>query len=48
VVEAAGVEAMAAALAEAAAWVGCDSVAVEVVEPSPLKRPLQAALRRVA
>jgi uncharacterized protein len=47
-VEAPAVEAMAQALAEAAEWVGCDSVAVELVDPAPLKRPLQQALRRVA
>jgi len=47
-VEAAAVEDMAAALAEAATWVGCDAVAVEVVEPAPLRRSLEAALRRVA
>jgi uncharacterized protein len=47
-VEAAAVEDMAAALAEAATWVGCDAVAVEVVEPASLRRSLEAALRRVA
>jgi hypothetical protein len=39
---------MAEALVEAASWVGCDSVAVESVEPSGLRASLQAALRRVA
>ena len=41
-------EAMAAALVEAASWVGCDAVAVEAVDPAPLRRPLEAALRQVA
>ncbi|MGH2499337.1 MAG: winged helix-turn-helix domain-containing protein, partial [Candidatus Limnocylindria bacterium] len=45
--EPAALEAMAAALAEAAAWVGCDGVAVEVVAPASLHAPLRAALRRV-
>jgi uncharacterized protein YcaQ len=35
---------MAAALAEAASWVGCDNVAVERVEPAGLGAPLRAAL----
>jgi uncharacterized protein YcaQ len=47
-VERGAVEAMAEALVEAASWVGCDSVAVESVEPSGLRASLQAALRRVA
>jgi uncharacterized protein YcaQ len=38
------VEPMARALAEAAGWVGCDAVAVEVVEPPELAAPLRAAL----
>jgi hypothetical protein len=38
------VPAMAAALREAAQWVGCDSVAVERVEPAELRAPLDAAL----
>jgi uncharacterized protein len=41
------VSAMAAALAEAAAWVGCDAVALERVEPPELAGPLAAALRRL-
>jgi uncharacterized protein YcaQ len=47
-IEPAAVEAMAQALMEAASWVGCDSVAVESVDPSGLRGALQAALRRVA
>lgn len=42
------VEAMAAALAEAASWVGCHAVAVERVSPPSLRAPLSAALRAVA
>jgi uncharacterized protein YcaQ len=38
------VEALAAALREAAAWVGCDAVAVERVTPSSVSAPLRAAL----
>jgi uncharacterized protein len=38
------VAAMAAALREAAAWVGCDSVALDRVEPPALAAPLRAAL----
>ncbi len=45
--EAAAVEDMAEALAEAAAWVGCDAVAVEVVDPPGLRPALEAALRRL-
>jgi hypothetical protein len=37
-------EATAAALLEAAAWVGCDSVALRRVDPSELAVPLRAAL----
>jgi hypothetical protein len=40
----AAVEAMALALTEAAAWVGCDNVAVRVVDPPELAAPLRAAL----
>jgi uncharacterized protein len=47
-VEPSAVEAMAEALAEAAEWVGCDAVGVEAVDPGEMRRPLQAALRRVA
>jgi uncharacterized protein YcaQ len=36
---------MAEALREAAGWVGCDTVAVERVEPVGLQAPLRAALR---
>ncbi|HJZ61864.1 MAG TPA: crosslink repair DNA glycosylase YcaQ family protein, partial [Miltoncostaeaceae bacterium] len=39
------VPAMAAALTEAAAWVGCDAVALERVDPAELAAPLAAALR---
>ena len=35
---------MARALAEAAEWVGCSSVAVERVQPAPLAQPLATAL----
>ncbi|MET8470408.1 crosslink repair DNA glycosylase YcaQ family protein [Streptomyces sp. NPDC006422] len=38
------VPAVAAALLEAASWVGCDSVRVEHMESAPLKRDLVAAL----
>ena len=38
------VDAMAAALREAAAWVGCDAVALEVVEPPALAAALRARL----
>lgn len=38
------VDAMAAALREAAVWVGCDSVALERVEPTGAREPLEAAL----
>ena len=38
---------MALALREAAAWVKCSDVVVERVTPASLKRPLEAALRRV-
>jgi uncharacterized protein YcaQ len=38
------VEAMAAALAEAATWVGCDDIAVRRVDPPELAAPLRAAL----
>ena len=42
------VEAMAAALVEAASWVGCDAVTVERVSPPGLRASLSAALRDVA
>jgi uncharacterized protein YcaQ len=38
------VDAMAQALREAAAWVGCDGVALGVVDPPELEAPLRAAL----
>jgi uncharacterized protein len=38
------VEAMAEALREAAEWVGCDAVALQVVDPPALATPLRAAL----
>jgi uncharacterized protein YcaQ len=38
------VEPMARALAEAAGWVGCDAVALAVVDPPELAGPLRAAL----
>jgi uncharacterized protein YcaQ len=38
------VEPMAQALVEAAEWVGCDAVALEVVDPPELAAPLRAAL----
>ena len=38
------VESMAAALREAATWVGCDGVSVDRVEPPALAKPLRAAL----
>jgi uncharacterized protein YcaQ len=38
------VDAMAQALREAAAWVGCDAVALEIVDPPELAQPLRAAL----
>jgi uncharacterized protein YcaQ len=47
-VEKGAVEDMAAALLEAALWVGCDSVVVDAVDPSGLHGSLQAALARVA
>jgi uncharacterized protein len=43
-VEPHAIEAMAAALREAATWVGCDSVVVERVEPAAAAAPLRAAL----
>ena len=39
------VDAMAEALREAAEWVGCDAVALEVVEPAGVVAALRAALR---
>jgi uncharacterized protein len=36
---------MADALREAAEWVGCDAVALQVVDPPELARPLRAKLR---
>jgi uncharacterized protein len=39
------VDAMAQALREAAEWVGCDAVALDVVDPPELAEPLRAALR---
>jgi uncharacterized protein YcaQ len=41
----AAVAPMARALAEAAQWVGCESVAIERVQPTPLAQPLASALR---
>jgi uncharacterized protein YcaQ len=41
----AAVAPMARALAEAAQWVGCESVATERVQPTPLAQPLVSALR---
>jgi uncharacterized protein len=38
------VESMATALREAAEWVGCDSVRVEISDPAPLAAELRAAL----
>jgi uncharacterized protein len=38
------VEPMARALVEAAGWVGCDAVALDVVDPPELAAPLRAAL----
>ena len=46
-VEPRDVDAMAAALVEAAQWVGCDSVGVEVVDPPHLLRPLRKALQQI-
>jgi uncharacterized protein len=43
-VERDAVPAMATALREAAEWVGCDAVALEVVEPPGARVPLRAAL----
>lgn len=40
------VESVAAAIVEAAAWVGCDDVAVTRVEPAALAEPLRLALAR--
>jgi hypothetical protein len=42
--EPAAVDAMAAALREAAEWVGCDAVAVQAVDPPALAAPLRARL----
>jgi uncharacterized protein YcaQ len=42
--EADAVEAMAQALREAAEWVGCDAVVLQVVDPPALAKPLRAAL----
>jgi uncharacterized protein YcaQ len=42
--EPAAVDAMAQALREAAEWVGCDAVALGVVDPPALAEPLRAAL----
>jgi len=42
------VEPMAAALAEAAAWTGCDAVAVEAVDPPALRGALDAAVRHIS
>jgi hypothetical protein len=41
----AAVAPMARALAEAAQWVGCESVATERVQPTPLAQPLASELR---
>jgi uncharacterized protein len=43
-VEARAVEAMAAALREAAEWVGCDAVALGEVRPAEAAPALRAAL----
>jgi uncharacterized protein len=43
-VERGAVDAMAQALREAATWVGCDAVALEIVDPPELAAPLRAAL----
>ena len=43
-VEAPYVDAMAAALAEAATWVAADSVALEIVDPPELRSALERAL----
>ena len=42
--ERAALENMAAALREAAEWVGCEAVAVEAVDPPELLKPLRAAI----
>jgi uncharacterized protein YcaQ len=42
--EARAVGAMATALREAAAWVGCDAVALGDIDPPALRAPLAAAL----
>ncbi len=39
---------MARALTEAAAWVGCDSVALEQVSPPALRSRLESALAAVS
>ena len=44
VVSPGAVASVAAALREAATWVGCDSVVVESVEQPELRRQLQAAV----
>jgi uncharacterized protein YcaQ len=41
----AAVPPMARALAEAAQWVGCETVSTERIQPSPLAQPLATALR---
>jgi uncharacterized protein YcaQ len=46
--KAAAAEPMARALTEAAAWVGCDSVAVERVSPPGLRSRLESALASAA
>jgi uncharacterized protein YcaQ len=46
-VERAAVPALAAALTEAAGWVGCDSVAVAAVDPPELAGSLRAAVRQL-
>jgi uncharacterized protein YcaQ len=38
------VDALAQALREAAEWIGCDAVALQVVDPPELAAPLRAAL----
>ncbi len=46
-VEPGAVEPLAAALWEAAAWVGCDTVAVGAVRPSKLDGPVREAVARL-
>jgi hypothetical protein len=39
--------AIAGALAEAASWVGCDSIAVERLEPAALANPIRLERQRL-